>query len=236
MGHITSAPRSAAKTGPLGPKGGTFPDVDLAAFAARAAAAAFGNHRQAAGKDDSENESPAFPDDDEENNDEMLEITPEVQMFFGSHFLAGPENGDNSEAEGDVSVPHSPGAFGEDVGDGEDVEERQRMRALYQRQLENGYGAGGDNNNVDDENKYSCRLCGKASGNGASLFAHLLYPHYAHLWREEIPHRAPRYDCTQCTYTTVKRQHFVMHVARVHDELRKKLAALGENLEVLTQN
>lgn len=83
------------------------------------------------------------------------------------------------------------------------------------------------------DSRYSCRLCGKVSGNGASLFAHLLYPHYAHLWRDDVPHRAPRYDCKECSYSTVKRQHFVMHVARVHDELRKKLAALGENLEVL---
>jgi hypothetical protein len=95
-------------------------------------------------------------------------------------------------------------------------------------------GGGSNHGGGGEENKnYNCRLCGKISGNGASLFAHLLYPHYAHLWREEVPHRAARYDCKECQYSTVKRQHFVMHVARVHDELRKKLAALGENLEVL---
>jgi hypothetical protein len=87
-----------------------------------------------------------------------------------------------------------------------------------------GGGGGGD---------YTCRLCGKSSGNGASLFAHLLYPHYAHLWRTDVPHRAQRYDCKHCPYTTVKRQHFVMHVARVHDELKKKLTEMGENLAVL---
>jgi hypothetical protein len=37
-------------------------------------------------------------DDDANTNDEMLEITPEVQMFLGNHFLAG-ENGQDNEAD-----------------------------------------------------------------------------------------------------------------------------------------
>ncbi len=52
--------------------------------------------------------------------------------------------------------------------------------------------AAGATPQTDMDSRYSCRLCGKVSGNGASLFAHLLYPHYAHLWRDEVPHRAPR--------------------------------------------
>ncbi len=68
-----------------------------------------------------------------------------------------------------------------------------------------GSSGGGDPPELDS--RYSCRLCGKVSGNGASLFAHLLYPHYAHLWRDDVPHRAPRYDCKECSYSTVKRQH-----------------------------
>lgn len=105
------------------------------------------------------------------------------------------------------------------------LQQAQRMQQFQQQQQ--------DVRGGDEGSNYNCRLCGKVAGNGASLFAHLLYPHYAHLWREDVPHRAVRYDCKECSYSTVKRQHFIMHVARVHDELRKKLAALGENLEVL---
>ncbi|XP_040581936.1 uncharacterized protein [Lepeophtheirus salmonis] len=98
-------------------------------------------------------------------------------------------------------------------------------------------GDGVEEDNISDEKdsseRYSCRLCGKSASNGASLFAHLLYPHYAHLWKDEVPHRAHRYECKHCTYVTTKRQHFIMHIARVHDELKNKLSVLGENLGVL---
>ena len=82
---------------------------------------------------------------------------------------------------------------------------------------------------------FLCRLCGRNTPSTASLFAHFLYPHYAHLWRTEIPQRKNKYDCERegCNYTTKNRQHFVMHVARVHEDLRIKLQALGENLEIL---
>ena len=91
----------------------------------------------------------------------------------------------------------------------------------------------GTPNDGAGEKQYLCRLCGRTAPSGAALFAHLLYPHYAHLWRTEIPHRANQYLCKQCPYTTTKRQHFVQHVAKVHEDLKKKLSALGENLEVL---
>ena len=269
----------------------------------------------------------------DDENDEMLEVTPEVQMFFGNHFLATGENGtaENSENEdnsnnkdpagniaGSNASANAAAAAVNKTGEASDGEvdaaamvEQSMARhqkelsqmTKFQQHLENGLSASpnGPNGNGNAANtnsannasatsassdlaaaaaalsnglqmlqqqqggggvdpsvlaafggnggfrmygdeasagegksaNYSCRLCGKVSGNGASLFAHLLYPHYAHLWRDDVPHRAPRYDCRQCSYTTAKRQHFVMHVARVHDELRKKLDALGENLEVL---
>ncbi len=99
--------------------------------------------------------------------------------------------------------------------------------------VNDGRGRGGNHANHNVDKPYFCRLCGHSAANGASLFAHFLYPHYAHLWRTEIPHRANQYSCKQCPYTSTKRQHFVMHVARVHDDLRKKLIELGENVEVL---
>ncbi|TRY63927.1 hypothetical protein TCAL_14296 [Tigriopus californicus] len=204
-----------------------------------------------------------LPDEDEPADDEMLEVTPEVQMFFGGHFLA--ENGDE-ETDKDSPGKHH-GKENQHNGSSNLMEqslqrfkEMARMNNTPQKAAvyENGTNTPTRSDSTDnsllvrpssthssilggadmlsdghDNRAYVCRLCGKASGNGASLFAHLLYPHYAHLWRTEIPHRAAKYDCKECTYTTTKRQHFVMHVARVHDDLRRKLAALGENLEVL---
>ena len=219
------------------------------------------------------------------DEDEMCEVTPDVQMFFGNHFLASSSMGNGEEAGAEEG--------GDGEGDHGDKDEMEMEAASEEESASNGGGGGGGggasfleqtmarhkemmmrNGGMDmgaDDGAggalrnmaaayggllsrisggggggggagggggggggdYTCRLCGKTSGNGASLFAHLLYPHYAHLWRTDVPHRAARYDCGQCNYTTVKRQHYVMHVARVHDELRKKLAALGENLAVL---
>ena len=163
----------------------------------------------------------------------MVEVVPEVQ-YFGNHFLAS----DDPEDE------ESGGGRGGQGGGASEMAEQSMARhnELTRQMQENGFhNPGLESNGMMDESVesgegkagYGCRLCGKISGNGASLFAHLLYPHYAHLWKTEIPHRIPRYDCNKCNYTTGKRQHYVMHVARVHDELRTKLAALGENLEVL---
>ena len=53
---------------------------------------------------------------------------------------------------------------------------------------------------------YLCRLCGRTTPSPASLFSHLLYPHYAHLWKDEIPQRKQKYDCKECDYTTKNRQ------------------------------
>ncbi len=198
-------------------------------------------------------------DDDSAMNDEMLEVTPEVQMFFGNHFLAtengGAAGADDDEEEGTSGVAAEGDDDAADTTPNSSMME-QTMARHKEMMMRNGamydngedfdgartYGGGGgggggrpagSSSSASGNGEYVCRLCGKASGNGASLFAHLLYPHYAHLWRQDVPHRAARYDCQQCNYTTVKRQHYVMHVARVHDELRKKLAALGENLAVL---
>ena len=112
--------------------------------------------------------------------------------------------------------------------------------SLQNDQEENGlpnsfYQAGGDSKEDSGAKGFLCRLCGRNTPSTASLFAHFLYPHYAHLWRTEIPQRKNKYDCERegCNYTTKNRQHFVMHVARVHDDLRIKMEALGENLEIL---
>ena len=234
-----------------------------------------------ANEDDSKGAEEVSAANDE---DEMLEVTPEVQMFLGNHFLASSsmENGDEPGAEegGDhadkdemeveaaaaASEEESASNGGGGGGGGGTSFLEQTMARHKEMMMRNGGmdasaddGAGGALRNMaaayggllsrisggggggggpgggggGGGGDYTCRLCGKTSGNGASLFAHLLYPHYAHLWRTDVPHRAARYDCGQCNYTTVKRQHYVMHVARVHDELRKKLAALGENLAVL---
>ena len=212
------------------------------------------------------------------DEDEMLEVTPEVQMFFGNHFLAsssmengdgpgaeeGGDHADKEEMEMEATSEEESASNGGGGGGASFLEQTmarhkemmmrnggmdmsaddaaggalRNMAAAYGGLLSRisggvGGGAGGGGGGGGGGGDYTCRLCGKTSGNGASLFAHLLYPHYAHLWRTDVPHRAARYDCGQCNYTTVKRQHYVMHVARVHDELRKKLAALGENLAVL---
>ena len=97
------------------------------------------------------------------------------------------------------------------------------------------YQQGGDAQDPNAQKGFLCRLCGRNTPSTASLFAHFLYPHYAHLWRSEIPQRKSKYDCERegCNYTTKNRQHFVMHVARVHEDLRIKLGELGENLEIL---
>lgn len=190
------------------------------------------------------------------NNDEMLEVTPEVHMFFGNHFLTGGSSENGAAAESDQDDSRHPPSTTPSVDKNDPVAMVEQSMARHKemakiRPFENGladlanglshaqFGLAatanedGRSGSASGMASYNCRLCGKVAGNGASLFAHLLYPHYAHLWREEVPHRAARYDCKECQYSTVKRQHFVMHVARVHDELRKKLTALGENLEVL---
>ncbi len=189
-------------------------------------------------------------DDDAEggtaHEEMMMQIAPEVQMFLGNHFLAsdkgedddvktgsGVNNGENRNLATSSRPPHkqfraqngevTPSNSQQQSGSSSFQQHFQQPNVFQQQQ--------GDT--PEETSKYTCRLCGKVSGNGASLFAHLLYPHYAHLWREEVPHRAARYECKDCPYSTAKRQHFVMHVARVHDELKKKLVMLGENLEVL---
>ncbi len=155
---------------------------------------------------------------------------------------ASPSNGvaDPNKANRFAENGGIPSSSGGDAGSGSNgtmkhMSHQMGMAAAAAAAAHHGVMMGGGEGQAPPEldSRYSCRLCGKVSGNGASLFAHLLYPHYAHLWRDDVPHRAPRYDCKECSYSTVKRQHFVMHVARVHDELRKKLAVLGENLEVL---
>ena len=143
-------------------------------------------------------------------------------MFFGNHFMAG---GDEEEDDPHAELRRRIQAA---VG-----EEATKQRHHHDTERHNGRDMNGDAPIPLPTKGYLCRLCGHSAPNGASLFAHLLYPHYAHLWRTEIPHRANKYDCRQCPYSTTKRQHFVMHVARVHDDLKKKMEALGENLEIL---
>ena len=133
-------------------------------------------------------------------------------MFFGNHFMAG---GDEEEDDPHAELRRRIQAA---VG-----EEATKQRHHHDTERHNGRDMNGDAPIPLPNKGYLCRLCGHSAPNGASLFAHLLYPHYAHLWRTEIPHRANKYDCRQCPYSTTKRQHFVMHVARVHDDLKKKM-------------
>ena len=109
------------------------------------------------------------------------------------------------------------------------------LNDLEENGMPNSFYQGGDSKDDSTSKGFLCRLCGRNTPSTASLFAHFLYPHYAHLWRTEIPQRKNKYDCERegCNYTTKNRQHFVMHVARVHDDLRIKMEALGENLEIL---
>ena len=214
--------------------------------------------------------------DDDEDEDEMLEVTPDLQMYMGSHFLAASEmnGGQGGESDDDASCkppqlklrktsnlltdPKSGGVVDQNQhhsrndmtnavltppnGNGKTVNEEITLPGSSGITITpsssirgNDHNNGGNGNSLTNSNEkqYLCRLCGRTAPSGAALFAHLLYPHYAHLWRTEIPHRATQYLCKQCPYTTTKRQHFVQHVAKVHEDLKKKLSALGENLEVL---
>ena len=179
--------------------------------------------------------------DSQDDCDEMMEVTPDVQMFIGhSHFLADMNGGSASHSDEDTpllpvnSQPQAP-----------KVRLKSQMSSELQveakepcSKVNNGTPITMSNeqdmlaSSIGDK-QFLCRLCGRSAPSGAALFAHLLYPHYAHLWRTEIPHRANQYLCKQCPYSTTKRQHFVQHVAKVHEDLKKKLLALGENLEVL---
>jgi hypothetical protein len=147
----------------------------------------------------------------------MLEVTPEVELFIGNHFMSDMNGGGHSDEDG--APPPT-------------LRIKKAANLLAEPE------SNGDSNSQQEEDKqqqqqFLCRLCGRTAPSSAALFAHLLYPHYAHLWRTEIPHRASQYLCKQCPYTTTKRQHFVQHVAKVHEDLKKKLLALGENVEVL---
>ena len=184
--------------------------------------------------------------DSPDDCDEMMEVTPDVQMFIGhSHFLADMNGGSASHSDEDTtpasllpvnSQPHQAPKVrlkSQISGSGSElqVEAKEPSKVnngtpLISNEQDCSSNAGGDK-------QFLCRLCGRSAPSGAALFAHLLYPHYAHLWRTEIPHRANQYLCKQCPYSTTKRQHFVQHVAKVHEDLKKKLLALGENLEVL---
>ena len=109
------------------------------------------------------------------------------------------------------------------------------LNDLEENGLSNNFYQGRDSKDESSSKGFLCRLCGRNTPSTASLFAHFLYPHYAHLWRSEIPQRQNKYDCERegCNYTTKNRQHFVMHVARVHDDLKIKMEALGEDLAIL---
>jgi len=151
--------------------------------------------------------------EDVEEDVARVEVTPEVHNFFGNHFLA---------ASSEVATA---AAASEDNGTSAvDVDPANHMMF--------GSGVGGGNGGGSADG-YLCRLCGRTTASPASLFSHLLYPHYAHLWRDDVPQRKQKYDCQKCDYSTKNRQRYVMHIARVHDDLKKKLTELGENLEVL---
>ena len=121
-----------------------------------------------------------------ENNDGNFEVTPEVQMFVDGHFLSGTGEEDESDQKRkdveNIPINNIAGSSTDykidaksDFG-GEEASDKSPQQ----------------NNEMLENRNYVCRLCGKTCGNGASLFAHLLYPHYAHLWKDEIPKRAAR--------------------------------------------
>ena len=132
----------------------------------------------------------------------------------------GNDDQDNNEI---LEVTPDFPIFGNHFLSNDDTEENGISQGFYQQ------------DEANQPKGFLCRLCGRNTPSTASLFAHFLYPHYAHLWRAEIPQRKNKYDCERegCNYTTKNRQHFVMHVARVHEDLRIKLGELGENLEIL---
>lgn len=169
---------------------------------------------------------------DEDSNDEMIEVTPEVQMFIGNHFMSDMLNG----GSGNGSVSNNADKS-EDESQNTTLRLKKASNLLMAEDSDNSIHRNGLHPDTDNADKASssflCRLCGRSAPSSAALFAHLLYPHYAHLWRTEIPHRANQYLCKQCPYSTTKRQHFVQHVAKVHEDLKKKLLALGENIEIL---
>jgi len=182
--------------------------------------------------------------DDDDNDDEMVEVTPEVSMFIGNHFMSDMMNGGSAghseDESGGSPMPLPPLRLKKAVNLLADPSRLNANNESPVRPTNGGSGNGGavgGGGNVgldgDGDKQFLCRLCGRSAPSGAALFAHLLYPHFAHLWRTEIPHRANQYLCKQCPYTTTKRQHFVQHVAKVHEDLKKKLIALGENIEVL---
>jgi len=199
--------------------------------------------------------------DNDDNDDDMVEVTPDVSMFIGNHFLSDMLNGGSTGHSEDESsgspMPLPPLRLKKAVNllanPTRRISSNQQDSPVNPTSIGNGNGgpvggvgnAGLNNSNLDDssmmssdkqqqqQGQFLCRLCGRSAPSGAALFAHLLYPHFAHLWRTEIPHRANQYLCKQCPYTTTKRQHFVQHVAKVHEDLKKKLIALGENIEVL---
>ena len=166
----------------------------------------------------------------EQGNDEMVEVTPEVQMYFGNHFMADMMNGGSGAQSEDDS---SPAVAQQQQQQQPAIRIKKASNLLASSALVDQENSIDKNGTVNGDDQFLCRLCGRTTPSAAALFAHLLYPHYAHLWRTEIPHRANQYLCKQCPYTTTKRQHFVQHVAKVHEDLKKKLMALGENLEVL---
>ena len=180
--------------------------------------------------------------DEANSGDDMVEVTPDIQMYIGNHFMSDMINGgsatqseDDSPSVPQIRLKKPSNLFADPNGDVSSESSLLGSRSLNGPTSKSeeatiaGSGAGG----AVGEKPYLCRLCGRTAPSGAALFAHLLYPHYAHLWRTEIPHRANQYLCKQCPYTTTKRQHFVQHVAKVHEDLKKKLIALGENIEVL---
>ena len=196
--------------------------------------------------------------DDDSNEDEMVEVTPDLSMFQ-NHFLSDMmqmQNGGHSaghsedESAGGSPMPQLRLKKASNLLANPNGHHKVNNDSPVHRPINGvgGVGGGGSTGDLncstgglDDSSMLSgggdkqhlCRLCGRSAPSGAALFAHLLYPHYAHLWREEIPHRANQYLCKQCPYTTTKRQHFVQHVAKVHEDLKKKLLALGESIEVL---
>lgn len=168
---------------------------------------------------------------EEDSNDEMIEVTPEVQMFIGNHFMSDMINGSG----GGEKTDQKSGETQDESSTTLRLKKASNLLMADMNDSDNSMNRNGLHSASDDNDKASflCRLCGRSAPSSAALFAHLLYPHYAHLWRTEIPHRANQYLCKQCPYSTTKRQHFVQHVAKVHEDLKKKLQALGENIEIL---
>ena len=121
---------------------------------------------------------------DADNTSMMEQAMARHKEMARSQYQQHLENGGGSRSGGGVNSTTLANGL-------EALAQHQQMQQLAATMAARGGGG-------EEGSNYSCRLCGKVAGNGASLFAHLLYPHYAHLWRDDVPHRAAMVAASCC--------------------------------------